>query len=335
MTSSTIDTLGVSHREPFSGGSQAYSGATFERAVTAGGRPVLLKHLPAGGDWLVRATDGLGRARRLWESGLLGQVGGTVEHAVIDLWREDGHDVVVMNDMSDVLLPPDTRLSRSEVERLLAGLAGLHAAFEGRALDGLCSPAGRHRLFVPAFQRDDHGPNPCPVRDFVIAGWEMFVGLWPADVVDAVFALHDDPGLLQRQLELAAPPTLLHGDTKLDNLGLRGERLVAVDWGELTGTGPAEMDLAWFAATGTGVMPGAPTWRIDARPDEVFAVYEAHAARPLDRRALDLACLGMITQMGWYLTGVLGDDVARARTEQLEPWWLARARAALEPWSPA
>ena len=67
---------------------------------------------------------------------MLDRAGATVDHAVIDVRREDGHDIVVMEDVTKVLLPPDTRLARSEVDHLLAGLASLHAAYEGSELDG-------------------------------------------------------------------------------------------------------------------------------------------------------------------------------------------------------
>ena len=324
--------MDVDNREPFSGGSQAYSGARLERALTPEGQRVVLKHLPADGDWLTRATDGHGRARRLWESGALDAVAGTMEHSVIDVCREDDHDVVVMADVSEVLLPPDARVARAEVECLLAGLARLHADFEDAAPGGLCTPARRHSLFLPSFQRADDGPHPCRVRSLIVEGWELLAERWPGDVVHAVFAVHDALGLLERELLRTAPSTLLHGDAKLDNLGLRGDRVVAVDWGELTGFGPAEMDVVWFAATSTLVAPEAPTWRIDAMPDEVFAVYNAKAARPLDPRTLDLACLGIVAQLGWYLQ--LGDGAARERTAQLDAWWKARVLVALETWSP-
>ena len=37
ITTTKTETMGIRAREPFGGGTQAYSGATFERAVTADG----------------------------------------------------------------------------------------------------------------------------------------------------------------------------------------------------------------------------------------------------------------------------------------------------------
>jgi hypothetical protein len=285
----------IARREPFNGGPGA-SGAWFERGVLSDGRSVILKHLPAEGDWLTRATDGLGRARLLWESGVLEKVTAAVDHAVIDVLREDDHDVVLMEDVSAFLLPAGARLSHEQVDRLLAGLATLHASWEGCALNGLCSAEDRNALFVPAFHRADSGPHPHPRRDDIVGGWEVFADTAPDDIVQAIFAVHTDPSALGQQLRMAAPPpTLLHGDAKLDNLGLRGDRLVAVDWGDLTGTGPAEMDIVWFAALST-LAPNALNGRIAAMPDELFRMYGRHAPRGLNPRSLDLACIGMMAQ---------------------------------------
>ena len=127
----------------------------------------------------------------------------------------------------------------------------------------------------------------------------------------------------------AAPATLLHGDAKLENLGLDGERLVAIDWGELTGIGPAEIDVAWFA-----VMCG---WRTDGLPGDVFAAYDERAHRRLDPTALDLACIGSLAQMGFRMAGRCraNDAQTRTRAATLLAWWTARVRAALSTWSPA
>jgi len=53
------------------------------------------------------------------------------------------------------------------------------------------------------------------------------------------------------------PSTLLHGDAKLENLGLGSSGLVAIDWGDLTGFGPPEIDVAWYALQGKDGRPPA------------------------------------------------------------------------------
>jgi hypothetical protein len=311
------------------------SGATLERAVLRDGRRVVLKHLPREGDWLTRLSQGAERSRLLWDSGLLDRVGQHIDHAVLAMLRNGDHDIVVMDDVGDDLLPLGAALPAETIQRVLSGLARLHHAWEGQAPAGLCSPADRHRLAGPGFHRRDVGPHPCPFRDFVYTGWERFADLVADDVGKAVFAVLDDPVPLGRQLDAVDRPTLLHGDPKAGNLGLRGDRVVLIDWSELTGTGPAEMDLAWFVCTSTFALPRTGPWLVDALPDEVFTAYEVQAGRPLDPRALDLACIGALAQHGCVYAG-FADATSKkgARAAQLLEWWVSRVRVALETWSP-
>ena len=324
-------------RAPVQAG-RVVSGATFERAVLSDGRAVVLKHLPAEGDWLTRVTGGAGRTRHLWESGVLGRAGAVVEHAVIDVVREDDHDVVVMRDVGTSLLPRGVRLPAETVDEVVRGLASLHQAFEGCDVRGLCSPADRHRLAAPAFHRTDNGPNPCPFSAAVLHGWDHFGERVPADVASAIFAVLEDPDALGRELESVGTPTLLHGDAKLGNVGLRDGRLVLIDWGELTGTGPAELDLTWLAATATTPPQSRGTWAIDAMPDELFRRYVEHAGGRVDARALDLACVGQLAQQGFILASFIAyapDSASGSWCSLLLEWWIARVRTALDDaWSP-
>jgi aminoglycoside phosphotransferase (APT) family kinase protein len=120
------------------------------------------------------------------------------------------------------------------------------------------------------------------------------------------------------------PSTILHGDTKLANLGLGTNGVVAIDWGDLSGFGPVEVDVAWYALMNTQ--------RIGGSPADAFADYEAAAARPLDAGALDLACIGSLAQMGFKLAraAATGETPeARSAADVNLTWWIRRARAAL------
>src|SRR5262249_16843938 len=144
----------------------------------------------------------------------------------------------------------------------------------------------------PSFHRGDAGPGAHPLRERIVAGWDTFFELVPRDVGLAVRAVHDDPRPLGRALE-QFPSTLLHGDAKLENLGGSGDKTVLIDWGELTGFGPAEVDVAWYALKGSA--------RLNADPDAVFDDYEAESGNALDPRALDLVCVGSLAQMGFRM----------------------------------
>lgn len=303
---------------------EKFSGAPIERVVTTDGRRFIVKSLPPEGDWLTRGTDGLGRMRLLWDDGVLDRLPPVVDHATVSMVRSDGGDVVVMRDVSDALVPSSVAIPVGTAERLVQGLAAMHAAWEGFSAP-YCSVAARLRLFAPAVHAADDGHHPHPLRESIVEGWDVFADLVPSQVAAVVAGVHEAPELLARRLERAASPTLLHGDVKPENLGLSDGQLVAIDWGELTGTGPAETDVAWFAVQGT--------WRVDMLPDEVFWLYDQHATRPLDRTALDLACVGAVAQMGFKLAlrAVRApDEGVRARARTLLAWWVSRVDEALE-----
>ena len=302
---------------------EAFSAARLERVVLPAGRCVVLKHLPPEGDWLTRGTDGAGRVRRLWESGLLVSIGRHVDHTILDVRTIDDHDVVVMRDASGDLVPSRVRVSRSTSRALLTGLATLHDALEGESSEGLCPIGARYAMFAPTFHSPGSGPGAHPLADRILQGWDLFAQHVDRDIAAAVFAVHDDPSPLGLRLARFSP-TLLHGDAKLENLGLNPHGLVAIDWGDLTGFGPREIDIAWFALKGAA--------RIGCHPDEIFADYEATTGRPMEPEALDLACVGSLAQMGFrfalgaFASGPNAPDVVASQLT----WWTARVSAALD-----
>jgi len=320
---SPLDLSVVSRRQPLTDLAEALSGATLELVELRGGLRVVLKHLPAEGDWLTRATDGAGRVRRLWESGLLARIRPLVDHTILDVRVADGHDVVIMRDARDDLLPPQVAVSRGVVRGLLTRLSAVHEACMHESGESLCSLGARYAMFAPDLHAGDPGPGAHPLGARIGHGWELFEEHVDGDLVDAVFAIHRDPEPLARRLS-RFPATLLHGDAKLENLGMSEGNLVAIDWGDLTGFGPREVDVGWFALKGAA--------RIGCSPDEVFAEYERAGGGALDPDALDLVCVGSLAQMGFrFAVGALasGPDPPEVAAHQLE-WWTARAAAALD-----
>jgi Phosphotransferase enzyme family len=323
LVRSPLDLSVIDSRQPLTDLAEAFSGATLELVELPDGSRVVLKHLPAEGDWLTRATDGAGRVRRLWESGLLARIRPLVDHTILDVRVADGHDVVVMRDARDDLLPPQIAVSREVVRGLLTRLSAVHEACMHESGESLCSLGARYAMFAPDLHAGDAGPGAHPLGGRIGRGWELFEEHVDGDLVGAVFAIHRDPQPLARRLS-RFPATLLHGDAKLENLGLSNGTLVAIDWGDLTGFGPREVDVGWFALKGSS--------RIGCSPDEVFAEYERAGGRALDPVALDLVCVGSLAQMGFrFALGALasGPDPADVAGQQLE-WWTARAAAALD-----
>lgn len=302
---------------------EAFSGARLELLELPDGRRLVAKHLPADGDWLTRATGGRDRARCLWETGVLHRVGAVSDHTVVGVQTVEDHSVILMRDASNELIPPRAPVTRARSRLLLSKLAKMHEHFAGTRAGDLCPIGARYAMFAPRFHATDAGPGRHPMADRIAHGWEVFEDHVPADVVEAVLAVHRDPGRLARRLA-ASPATLLHGDAKLENLGISPDgRLVAIDWGDLTGVGPREIDVAWYALKAAA--------RVGCSPDDIFADYQAASSEPLDPAVLDAVCIGSLAQMGFrfalsaYDTGPESPPVAH----HLLAWWVRRARAAL------
>lgn len=310
-------------RRPLLGAAEAVSGATLESVELRDGQKLVVKHLPVDGDFMTHVTHGATRLRSLWSSGSLQRIGAVVDHTILDLRTIDGREVVIMRDATSDLVPAGAHVPRDTSRRLLAGLARLHDSLGDVPVDDSCPLEARYAMASPDFHATYTGPGPHPAADTIVRGWRLFEEHVDRDVADAVAAVHRAPDKLADRLR-RFPATLLHGDPKLANLGLAAGRLVAIDWGELTGSGPREVDVAWYAQKGSA--------QIGCTPDEVFADYDAASRTPLDPQALDLACVGALAQMGFRLAAAAhppGSDPAQGAREELA-WWTARVRAALD-----
>jgi aminoglycoside phosphotransferase (APT) family kinase protein len=169
-------------------------------------------------------------------------------------------------------------------------------------------------------------PNPLP--GLVGRGWARFPEAVPPDVAAAIGAIHRDPERFANAFA-GSPPTPVHGDYRLANLGLREDRVVVIDWGSSSVLGPAALDLAWYLIVGAT--------RIDATRDEVIDDFVALEGARHDPRALGLALIGALAMLGWNKAlDVLetDDPVGRARERADLDWWVARVRRELDAGGP-
>jgi hypothetical protein len=303
------------------------SGSLLERVVLAGGQTLVVKHVRDGGDWIMRASHDHGRAAELWSSGVLAKVPAVIDHAVVGAERVDGGWVVIMRDVSAVLVPDHARLTRGDSRRVLEAAAALHARFWDEPPLTLCSMVDRYQFLSPATtRREATGADEVP--KLIGRGWERFAEVVPADLVEPVLAILERPEPFAAALS-SFGSTLVQGDLKLGNLGLTSDRVVMLDWGTQTGWAPPAVEVAWYLAI---------NWsRIDASREQVLDDFRAAEGDRHDEDALRLALLGGLVQLGWdkalHASGH-PDPAVRAREADDLAWWTARARAALEVWSP-
>lgn len=302
-------------------GHDGRSGAALERVRLADGTRLVVKRIASSADLTMRFSgDDAGRELVLWETGVLDRLPSGVGHAVVGGWRDGDEVVVVMRDLGTAVINWDTPFGRPECRRLFAAAASLHAAFAGEPGEGLCPLERRLSLFAPRTLRTvpagDH-----PLVDAALAGWERFAEVVPADVADAVSAIHDDAGPLAGQLS-ARGTTLVHGDLWLVNAAFEGDGVVLLDW-SLATEAPGAVEFAIFLMGASGVSVS----RDDLLDDIRVASADRH-----DETTLRLALLGSVADLGWNkaLDATGDDDAVRARETAELGWWVDQARHALD-----
>jgi hypothetical protein len=310
---------GATERHPLDTG-DGKSGATLERVVI-GGERFVLKHLHPDDDWTMRGFgDVTCRPVAVWTSGLLDAVPPQIDHAVVaaahGLGRNGWGGALLLRDVSDHLFPPgDAPLSLAEHRQLLDHMAALSAAlWEPQGLPELLSLESRWSAFGPGWLAAEEARGwPDPVPAIAADGWTRFASRAPRDAVQLIDGLRHDLS----PLVVAArrtPQAFLHGDWKLGNLGIAGDRSVLLDW-NYPGVGPVAHDLAWYLSLNRARLPESKEAAIDAFRDAL----ERHGVSTEGwwEPQLSLCLLGALVQFGWEKA--LGDD------EELR-WWCDRAR---------
>jgi phosphotransferase family enzyme len=312
-------------RDPL--GSAGASGNTLERVTLSDGRTLICKQVSPQWDWISRATHDDGRVVRMWQRGLFDRFPSTIDHATVAAEHAGDRWSVFMRDVSAHLVPAERRLGRAELRRVLGALADLHIAFWGERFDDLCRLEDRYNLLSPPTGRreQDRGER---AGALITRCWEHFVELVPTEIASAILAMAEQPALLAALLD-TCEPTLIHGDVRLNNLGLSDDRVVLVDWGERTGSAPAPVELASFLVFDAK--------RFDVSRDEVVRDFRSLYGDRLDQKAMELAFIGAFVQLGCHFTlpiALGGGDRARAAARAELEWWMPKVLAALQKWSP-
>jgi hypothetical protein len=302
-----------------------YTSTDLQSVTLTSGERVVVKHLASDGDWLMRATGGVGRAQELWRGGVLSALEPVVDHGVIGLVDFGDHDAIVMRDLSGKLIPEVAMLAPHYVEAVLRAMARFHEAAATLNLPPLCSVAARCNVMNPAFHETDQGPGRLASGASVRAALELLASRATRAGAAALWRVIDDPDAFAAEVaEHTKRLTLVHGDAKPPNLGYLGGRLVAIDWGELTGPGPAEIDVVRFAFSACDLY-------CDLQPNDMFEMYDRHARLPLDPDLLRLAILGDVACFGVGRLAAmrdLTDDAVRERAKANFRSGMARFRLA-------
>jgi Phosphotransferase enzyme family len=301
--------------------SDGKSGSIFE-LVTIDGQPHFAKTLGYRTDWIMRVTgDRDLRTLKIWRAGIMRDAPAEIDHAVVgmafdgDAENEDAMLTILMRDIGEHLFDEgDATISLDDHLGLIDGLAALSAHYWGFTDDiGLTTMEERIRFFAPdniAAEVAVADP-PVPIR-VAAQGWPRLAERAP-ELSELLTAIHVAPKPLADAMR-ATPPTFLHGDWKLGNLGRHPDgRTILLDWA-YPGSGPVLWELAWYLALNSARLP-------ISKEDTIEALRAALERRGVSTagwfdRQLDLCLLGIAACFGWEKA--MGDD-AELR------WWEDRA----------
>jgi aminoglycoside phosphotransferase (APT) family kinase protein len=263
-------------------------------------------------DWIMRATHDAG-CREAAFAAASPELPAAIRTPTLGVARDDGGHALLMTDIANALIPPEQPISGQQLEQIVESMAALHGTPPTAAGVPWCTLERRLALLTPAGAAIAAAANQPVARD-ISEGWRLFDRHAPRDIVALIRGLFDDLSPLLRALE-ALPVRLLHGDLKLDNIGLNGDgRMWLIDWA-MTMVAPTPVDLGWFLAINSRRLP--------ASLDETIARYDA-ATNMTDRARHDaLTALCGLLLRGWRKAL----DAEAGEPDELR-WWCERAREA-------
>ncbi len=303
------------------------SGATIER-ITLDGRPYIVKYLDLKQDWTMRAGGVLGGATlELWNRSILQRLPDCIEQPIIAVATgvrdEDPHaasvTAVLMRDVGDAIVEAnDDVISLDTHHQFLSHMAALHAQFwEAGAEIDIVPPMTRYmELSVWTSATEAALGSGHLVPRLIGEGWPLLAEVAP-EAARIARPLSENPWPLVTALA-STPQTLVHGNFKLDNLGVTADqRTVLLDW-EGSGRGAGTSDLAWYLAINCRRLPESKEasmlfyrTALDQLGVETEPWWETQMA---------LSLLGGLVQFGWEKAfGGLDDELL---------WWQERAIAA-------
>ncbi|HOZ57679.1 MAG TPA: phosphotransferase [Nakamurella multipartita] len=292
------------------------SGARLSRG-TRDGVPYVVKITDERSDWTQQASGVLGGpVVPLWRRGILDRLPDCLNQPIVGVAHEGTwgrwRTAVLMHDVGRWLVPAvDSPIPLSVHQRQLAHLATLHASLWAPGPEFAIVPELHRYLELSPWTAQAQAAIGADalVPQLIERGWGALPEVAPrAAAIVGPLAL--DPGPLVAALA-RTPRTFVHGNWKLDNLGLddRG-RTVLLDW-ELPGIGAACSDLAWYLAINCRRLPQSKRAAIG----DYRAALTAHGVdtEPWWDRQLGLCLLGALVQFGWEKAlGGYDDELA---------WW--------------
>jgi hypothetical protein len=245
-----------------------WSGASMTLLRRGGGDRFVLKRDSVAQDWIARATSDGPVLREAWFAAHGPALPSPVRAPYLGVGQDGATFGILMPDLTGVLFDWDAPITTEQLERVLGGLADLHArSRHARDLDGARWCPLRERItLICRSSLERPGPARDAVADRLVPGWDAWDRLAAPAARDVIASLSDDPVPLIEALD-AQPATLIHGDLKLANVGIEADgSVVLVDW-QMVMIAPIAIELGWFLVSNVASLP--------LRPEDVILRYRS------------------------------------------------------------
>jgi phosphotransferase family enzyme len=318
--------------EPFP--NDGWSGATMTLLRRGDGERFVLKRDSPALDWIATATHDGPILREAWFAGRGLALPSPIRAPYLGAGRDGADFGILMPDLTGVLFDWDAPISVEELDRVLSGLAALHAypwRTSGEIEDGPWCPIRERITLICRASLERPGAARDAVGARILPGWDAFDRRAPRAVREIIGSLGANPQPLVDALA-TMPSTLIHGDLKLANVGIEPDGSVdLVDW-QMVSLAPVAIELGWFLVSNVASLPLQPADVVARYHDALRQLVPGGAAIAGQWDAqVDAAILVGLLLRGWrkgadaearvtLASGVTAaDDLA---------WWSERAVAA-------
>jgi hypothetical protein len=255
-----------------------WSGASLT-LLERGGRRFVLKRDSSARDWIARATADGPILREAWFAAHGPALPDPLRKPYLGVGMDGDEFGMLMPDLTGTLLDWNAPVSRETLDRVLSGLARLHAhpwTASGELDGGLWCPLRERVTLICRASLEQASPARDAVGDRILPGWDAFARQAPKAARDLVDILGKDPKPLLGVLE-RVPQTLIHGDLKLANIGVSPDGSIdLVDW-QMVSVAPVGLELGWFLVANVASLP--------LPPDEILDRYVAKLRHVISERA--------------------------------------------------
>lgn len=272
-----------------------WSGARLTRLTRTDGAGFVLKRDSLALDWIARVTEDVPLLREAQLALAAPDLPSPVRLPHLGVARDDDTIALLMPDLTGTLLRWEQPSDVEAVDRVIGGLAALHATPWQDQLPRAFpwTDLRRRVLLLTRASAAGYERAGLPVGERFRLGWDAFDRQVRPRVKDLVDGLTADPGPLLAALA-RLPRAGLHGDLKLGNAGPAPDGTVYfIDW-QMTLVAPIAVELGWFLVCNTAGLP--------MTPEDALERYRVAAGLPDDEAwhaQWDLAVLVGLLLRGW------------------------------------